>query len=33
MKILKADQVHVSIAHDGGKAVAFVVIERSGGNG
>jgi holo-[acyl-carrier protein] synthase len=33
LKILKGDQIHVSIAHDGGKAVAFVVIERAGGNG
>jgi len=24
-------QVHVSISHDGGKAIAFVIIERSGG--
>jgi holo-[acyl-carrier protein] synthase len=33
LKLLKADQVHVSITHDGGKAVAFVVIERAGGTG
>jgi holo-[acyl-carrier protein] synthase len=33
MNILSADTVHVSITHDGGKAVAFVVIERAGGAG
>lgn len=33
LKSLKADQVHVSISHDGDKAVAFVVIERAGGTG
>jgi holo-[acyl-carrier protein] synthase len=33
MKILNADRVHVSISHDGGKAVAFVVIEKAGGTG
>lgn len=33
LKFLKASQVHVSISHDGGKAVAFVVIERAGGTG
>jgi len=25
------DAVHVSITHDGGKAVAFVILERAGG--
>ncbi|HSL91222.1 MAG TPA: holo-ACP synthase [Candidatus Limnocylindrales bacterium] len=33
LKILNANQVHVSISHDGGKAVAFVIIERAGGTG
>jgi phosphopantetheinyl transferase (holo-ACP synthase) len=33
MKKLNADKIHVSISHDGGKALAFVVIERAGGNG
>jgi len=33
MKLLNADRVHVSISHDGGKAVAFVVIESAGGTG
>jgi holo-[acyl-carrier protein] synthase len=33
LKILHANQIHVSISHDGGKAVAFVVIERAGGTG
>jgi len=33
MEILKANQIHVSITHDGGKAVAFVIIERTGGTG
>jgi len=33
MKSLNANRVHVSISHDGGKAVAFVVIERAGGTG
>jgi holo-[acyl-carrier protein] synthase len=33
MKYLNADRVHVSISHDGGKAVAFVVIESAGGAG
>ena len=32
LKLLNADQVHVSISHDGGKAVAFVVIESAGGS-
>jgi holo-[acyl-carrier protein] synthase len=27
MKILKGSRIHVSITHDGGKAVAFVIIE------
>ena len=26
---LKADTIHVTITHDGGKAVAFVIIERA----
>jgi holo-[acyl-carrier protein] synthase len=26
------DQVHVSITHDGGKAVAFVILEKTGGS-
>jgi len=30
LKLLNADTVHVSITHDGGKAVAFVIIERAG---
>lgn len=25
------DQVHVTIAHDGGKAMAFVILEKAGG--
>ena len=25
------DQVHVTITHDGGKAVAFVILEKAGG--
>jgi holo-[acyl-carrier protein] synthase len=33
MKILNANRVHVSITHDGGKAMAFVVIERAGESG
>ena len=33
LKQLNANLVHVSISHDGGKAVAFVVIERAGGAG
>lgn len=33
LKSINADIVHVSISHDGGKAVAFVVIERAGGAG
>jgi holo-[acyl-carrier protein] synthase len=33
LKMLKADHIHVSITHDGGKAVALVVIERAGGKG
>ena len=32
LKTLNADHVHVSISHDGGKAVAFVVIESAGGS-
>ncbi len=28
---LKGYAIHVTIAHDGGKAVAFVIIERAGG--
>ncbi len=27
---LKADTIHVTITHDGGKAVAFVIIETAG---
>src|SRR3990170_2991951 len=30
MKKLKAGRIHVSITHDGGKAVAFVIIETEG---
>jgi holo-[acyl-carrier protein] synthase len=30
MKKLKGTHIHVSITHDGGKAVAFVVIEAGG---
>jgi holo-[acyl-carrier protein] synthase len=30
MKKLKAGRIHVSITHDGGKAVAFVIIETGG---
>ncbi len=33
LKMLNANQIHVSISHDGGKAVAFVVIESAGGTG
>jgi holo-[acyl-carrier protein] synthase len=33
MIYLNADTIHVSITHDGGKAVAFVVIEKTGGAG
>lgn len=33
LELLKADRIHVSISHDGGKAVAFVVIEGAGGTG
>ncbi len=33
LKMLHVNQIHVSISHDGGKAVAFVVIERAGGTG
>lgn len=32
MKMLKGEKVHVSITHDGGKAAAFVIIERGGGS-
>ncbi len=31
MNKLNADTIHVTIAHDGGKAVAFVIIETAGG--
>ena len=31
LNMLNANNVHVSITHDGGKAVAFVIIERAGG--
>ncbi len=31
MKKLNADAIHVTITHDGGKAVAFVIIEKAGG--
>ena len=30
LDMLNANNVHVSITHDGGKAVAFVIIERAG---
>jgi len=30
MNMLNGNNVHVSITHDGGKAIAFVVIERAG---
>lgn len=30
MKELKGKRIHVSITHDGGKAVAFVIIEAGG---
>jgi holo-[acyl-carrier-protein] synthase len=30
MKKINGSRVHVSISHDGGKAMAFVVIERTG---
>ena len=33
LKRLNASSIHVSISHDAGKAVAFVVIERAGGSG
>jgi holo-[acyl-carrier protein] synthase len=33
MKRLKGLGIFVSISHDGGKAIAFVIIERVGGNG
>jgi holo-[acyl-carrier protein] synthase len=32
MKIINGKHIHVSITHDGGKAVAFVVIVGSGGS-
>lgn len=28
LKIIKGNNIHVSISHDGGKAMAFVIIER-----
>ncbi len=31
MKNIGGSSIHVSIAHDGGKAVAFVIIETAGG--
>lgn len=31
MKMLKGSGILVTITHDGGKAVAFVIIERAGG--
>ena len=31
MKNIDGSSIHVSIAHDGGKAVAFVIIETAGG--
>ncbi len=31
MNKLKGDVIHVTITHDGGKAVAFVIIETAGG--
>jgi holo-[acyl-carrier protein] synthase len=27
---IKSDSIHVSITHDGGKAIAFVILERTG---
>ena len=30
-KMRGSDAVHVSITHDGGKAVAFVILEKAGG--
>jgi holo-[acyl-carrier protein] synthase len=33
MKNRGADTLHVSITHDGGKAMAFVIIEKSGDRG
>ena len=30
-KLRGGDTVHVSITHDGGKAVAFVILEKAGG--
>ncbi len=31
LKNLDADTIHVTITHDGGRAVAFVIIEKAGG--
>ena len=31
MNKLKGDAIHVTITHDGGRAVAFVIIETAGG--
>ena len=31
-KLRDGGAVHVTIAHDGGKAVAFVILEKAGGN-
>ena len=31
MRYRGGDRVHVSITHDGGKAVAFVILEKGGG--
>lgn len=31
MKSLNGNRIHVSISHDGGKAMAFVIIESGGG--
>ncbi len=32
LKIWGGGAVHASITHDGGKAVAFVIIEKAGGD-
>ena len=33
LRYRRGERVHASIAHDGGKAVAFVILESSGGTG
>ncbi len=33
MKRLRGSKIFISISHDGGKAIAFVIIERVGGDG